>query len=74
MRLPRHHGANERWGKVIEIVTLGELQRRGGVSDCRWVMAPRATPPTERGWVQRRANTGNSRSWLVQLTPAGWAR
>ena len=29
---------------------------------------------TQRGWVQRRANTGNSRSWFVQLTAAGWAR
>jgi DNA-binding MarR family transcriptional regulator len=28
----------------------------------------------QRGWLQRRANTGNSRSWLVRLTPAGWPR
>jgi DNA-binding MarR family transcriptional regulator len=27
---------------------------------------------TERGWVERRANPASSRSWLLQLTPAGW--
>jgi DNA-binding MarR family transcriptional regulator len=37
-------------------------------------MAPRVHAFTQRGWVQRRANTGNSRSWFVQLTAAGWAR
>ena len=34
---------------------------------------PRLDRLTDRGWVERRANPANSRSWLLQLTPAGWA-
>ena len=34
---------------------------------------PRLDSLTDRGWVERRANPANSRSWLLQLTPAGWA-
>jgi DNA-binding MarR family transcriptional regulator len=36
-------------------------------------LGPRLNGLTRRGWVERRANPANSRSWLLQLTPAGWA-
>jgi DNA-binding MarR family transcriptional regulator len=36
-------------------------------------LGPRLNGLTERGWIERRANPSNSRSWLLQLTPVGWA-
>jgi DNA-binding MarR family transcriptional regulator len=36
-------------------------------------LGPRLNSLTDRGWVERRANPANRRSWLLQLTPAGWA-
>jgi DNA-binding MarR family transcriptional regulator len=36
-------------------------------------LGPRLNSLTHRGWIERRANPTNSRSWLLQLTPAGWA-
>ena len=36
-------------------------------------LGPRLNGLTERGWDERRANPANGRSWLLQLTPAGWA-
>jgi DNA-binding MarR family transcriptional regulator len=53
-------------------LTRAVLARLVGVAPS--ALGPRLNALTERGWVERRANPANSRSWLLQLTPAGWAR
>jgi DNA-binding MarR family transcriptional regulator len=52
-------------------LTPAVLARLVGVAPS--TLGSRLNALTERGWVKRRANPANSRSWLLQLTPAGWA-
>jgi DNA-binding transcriptional MerR regulator/DNA-binding MarR family transcriptional regulator len=52
-------------------LTPAVLARLVGVAPS--TLGPRLNSLTDRGWVERRANPANSRSWLLQLTPAGWA-
>lgn len=52
-------------------LTPAVLARLVGVAPS--TLGPRLTGLTERGLVERRANPANGRSWLLQLTPAGWA-
>jgi DNA-binding transcriptional MerR regulator/DNA-binding MarR family transcriptional regulator len=52
-------------------LTPAVLARLVGVAPS--TLGPRLNSLTNRGWVERRANPANSRSWLLQLTPAGWA-
>jgi DNA-binding MarR family transcriptional regulator len=52
-------------------LTPAVLARLVGVAPS--TLGPRLNGLTERGWVERRANPANSRSWLLQLMPAGWA-
>jgi DNA-binding MarR family transcriptional regulator/DNA-binding transcriptional MerR regulator len=53
-------------------LTQAVLARLVGVAPS--TLGPRLNALTKRGWVERRANPANTRSWLVQLTPAGWTR
>ena len=53
-------------------LTRAVLARLVGVASSD--LGPRLNALTERGWVERRANPANSRSWLLQFTPAGWVR
>jgi DNA-binding MarR family transcriptional regulator len=53
-------------------LTRAVLARLVGVAPS--TLGPRLNALVERGWVERRANPANGRSWLLQLTPAGWAR
>lgn len=52
-------------------LTPAVLARLVGVAPS--TLGPRLNGLTKLGWVERRANPANSRSWLLQLTPAGWA-
>jgi DNA-binding transcriptional MerR regulator/DNA-binding HxlR family transcriptional regulator len=52
-------------------LTPAVLARLVGVAPS--TLGPRLNGLTERGWVERQANPASSRSWLLQLTPAGWA-
>src|SRR5215211_2603471 len=52
-------------------LTPAVLARLVGVAPS--TLGSRLNALIERGWVERRVNPANSRSWLLQLTPAGWA-
>ena len=51
-------------------LTPAVLARLVGVAPS--TLGSRLNALIERGWVERRVNPAN-RSWLLQLTPAGWA-
>ncbi|HEY6810289.1 MAG TPA: MerR family transcriptional regulator [Propionibacteriaceae bacterium] len=52
-------------------LTQAVLARLVGVAPS--TLGPRLKALMARGWVERRANPASSRSWLLQLTPAGRA-
>jgi DNA-binding MarR family transcriptional regulator len=52
-------------------LTPAVLARLVGVAPS--TLGSRLNALVERGWVERRVNPANSRSWLLQLTPAGAA-